>query len=101
MWPCLKPLSYVSAASLWEIGIKRHLGKLDAPDGLAAMIAEEGFRPLNITFEHAEMAASLPLYHRDPFDRMLVAQAVIESLSIVTVDPLFDGYSARVLQPTA
>ena len=92
---------YVSAASLWEIGIKRQLGKLDAPDGLTAIIAEEGFRRLNITFEHAETAASLPLYHRDLFDRMLVAQAVIESLTMVTVDPLFGGYSVQVLQPTA
>ncbi len=66
---------HVSAASLWEIGIKRALGKLDAPDGLPAIIAEEGFRRLNINFEHAERAAGLPPHHRDPFDRMLVAQA--------------------------
>lgn len=82
---------YVSAASLWEIGIKRQLGKLDAPDSLMAIIAEEGFRRLNITFEHAEAAASLPLHHRDPFDRMLVAQAVIESLTQCAPSPALQG----------
>ena len=61
----------VSAATIWEIGIKRAIGKLDAPPGLISIIAEEGFQHLHITLNHAETAAALSLHHRDPFDRSI------------------------------
>ena len=84
---------FASAASAWEIAIKRALGKLQAPDDLEAGIASQGFSRLNITFRHAALAGALPLHHADPFDRMLVAQAQSERLTLVTRDariPLYD-----------
>lgn len=75
------------------------LGKLAAPQDLVPLIAEEGFRHLAITLPHAQAAAALPLLHRDPFDRMLIAQAVAESLTIATRDAVFRQYPARLLSP--
>ena len=91
-------LVMVSAASIWEASIKAALGKLDAPDSLARAVIEEGFAPLPITFDHAARAGELPMHHRDPFDRMLVAQSEIEGLTIVTHDPAFDPYRVRILR---
>lgn len=88
---------FVSAATLWEIGIKRDLGKLDAPDVSATLVAEEGFLALPISLEHAERAAALPPIHRDPFDRMLIAQAHSEALRLVTVDGRFAEYGTALL----
>jgi PIN domain nuclease of toxin-antitoxin system len=87
----------VSAASAWEIEIKRALGKLDAPNDLARQVADARFAPLSITLEHAVAAASLPPHHRDPFDRMLVAQAQLEGLTIVTRDPRFEPYAVATM----
>jgi PIN domain nuclease of toxin-antitoxin system len=87
---------FVSAATLWEIGIKRTLGKLDAPQALAPAIAEEGFHGLAISLAHAECAARLPPHHRDPFDRMLVAQAQIEGLTIMTVKKRLRPYDVAL-----
>lgn len=86
----------VSAASVWEVGIKRSLGKLKAPAGFGATVTRVGFEPLAITHEHAERAASLPPHHRDPFDRMLVAQAQTERLTILSRDPIFSLYRVDV-----
>ena len=86
---------YVSAASGWEISIKRAMGKLQAPDNLDAMVDEAGFTHLPITFFHGEQAGSLPMYHRDPFDRMLVAQAQAEGLTIVTNDKAISAYGVH------
>ena len=69
---------FVSPVSVWEIAIKRALGKLKAPDILETDVMEQGFTPLSLTFFHAEQAGKLPQHHRDPFDRMLVAQAQAE-----------------------
>lgn len=88
---------YVSAVSVWEVEIKRALGKLIAPDGFAAECVERGFDELPIAFGHATRAGQLPLLHRDPFDRMLVAQALEEDLAIVSADRAFADYGARVL----
>ena len=77
---------HVSVASGWEIAIKRASGKLRAPSDVGTLIADEGFDRLSISFEHAERAAALPLLHRDPFDRMLIAQSRMEELDLVTVD---------------
>ena len=76
----------MSVASVWEISIKRSTGKLDAPDDLVSQIEGTRFVRLPITFEHADRAGRLPLHHRDPFDRMLVAQAQVEDLVMVTRD---------------
>lgn len=88
---------YVSAATGWEIGIKKAVGKLRAPDDLDAMVPGEGFTHLPITFFHGEQAGALPPHHRDPFDRMLVAQAQAEGLVVVTRDPQIRAYGIRTL----
>jgi len=77
---------YVSAVTVWEIAIKRALGKLKFAGSAGIAIAEDGFVPLPITVEQAEWAGRLPPLHRDPFDRLLVAQAHLEGLVLVTVD---------------
>jgi PIN domain nuclease of toxin-antitoxin system len=79
-------LVYVSAVTVWEIAIKRAMGKLVFRASAAKAIEERGFFALPITVEHAEWAGSLPQLHRDPFDRLLVAQAHLEGLTLVTVD---------------
>lgn len=88
----------VSAVSLWEIAIKRALGKLDLDGSLVLHVKAAGFEPLPITGDHAERAGALPLHHRDPFDRMLVAQAQAESLTLVTRDRAFDPYGLELLR---
>jgi PIN domain nuclease of toxin-antitoxin system len=77
---------YVSAVTVWEIAIKRASGKLLFAGSVPRAISEHRFLPLAITVEHAEFAGSLPQLHRDPFDRLLVAQARLEGLMLVTVD---------------
>ena len=84
--------AYVSAVTPWELGLKRSLGKLTMPDGLSDVLESEGFKSLSITAEHAELAPSLPPLHLDPFDRMLVAQAQLEALVLVTADNTLAGY---------
>lgn len=87
----------VSAASVWEVEIKRAIGKLRSPSGFAAICIERGFDPLDITFEHAERAGALAPHHADPFDRMLVAQAMTEDLELVSHDRIFERYDVRLL----
>ena len=88
---------FVSAVSVWEVAIKRALGKLHAPDGMASVVAESGFLELFVTSLHAEQAGGLPMHHRDPFDRMLVAQAQAEGLTIVTADSRIPLYEVRTM----
>ena len=88
----------VSAASIWEVEIKRALGKLRAPDGLHELCMERGFDPLDISFDHAVRAGSLPAHHADPFDRMLVAQSLVEGVAMVTADPVFERYGIDVVR---
>lgn len=88
---------FVSAASAWEAGIKASLGRLTLPDAMEAGVLASGFEKLLITFSHAERAASLPPHHRDPFDRMLVAQAQAERLTLVTHDRLLEPYEIKIL----
>jgi PIN domain nuclease of toxin-antitoxin system len=87
----------VSIASLWEIAIKSALGKLEAPDDLPQRVEELGFELLGITVEHAWAVRHLPHHHRDPFDRLLIAQAQVERLPILTADPLLAGYDVTVI----
>lgn len=82
----------VSTASIWEIAIKRALGKLTVPDDLPDEIEAAGFGWLGISAEHAWQVRDLPAYHRDPFDRLLVAQALVEHVPIVSADPHFAPY---------
>ena len=86
---------YVSAVSAWEIAIKRELGKLRAPLELAGVIEEEGFTELPIRLQHGEQAGRLPPIHRDPFDRMLVAQAAMHNMTILTRDQSIPRYGIK------
>jgi PIN domain nuclease of toxin-antitoxin system len=88
---------YVSAASAWEISIKKALGKLDAPDDLHVALLVNHFQPLSITITHATSAGQLPRHHDDPFDRMLIAQAQAEQLTIVTHDTIFRPYGIPII----
>jgi len=92
-----EPDVYVSAATLWEVGIKQANGKLAAPADLLEQIRDSGFRALPVTFDHAIAASRLPLIHRDPFDRMLVAQAGCEDFTLVTRDADLQKYDVAVL----
>ncbi len=77
---------FVSAASVWEIAIKRGSGKIMFDQPIVKAILGHGFRTLAISAEHTEWAGDLPVLHRDPFDRLLVAQAHLEGLTLITVD---------------
>lgn len=87
---------WVSVASVWEIEIKRAIGKLNAPEDLVYQLAVGGISLLDINAMHAVAAAKLPLRHRDPFDRMLIAQARVENLSILTSDRHFALYDVTL-----
>ena len=85
---------FASTVVLWEIAIKASLGRIDADvDEIEAAISETGFEPLPINLQHAARIARLPGIHRDPFDRMLVAQASIEELRLVSHDRIFERYA--------
>jgi PIN domain nuclease of toxin-antitoxin system len=88
---------FVSAASTWEIAIKGARGKLRIPDDLSDRIAVLHFAELPVTIAHSIEAGGLPAYHRDPFDRMLVAQAQIEGLTLVTRDERLAAYGVQTL----
>ena len=87
----------VSAATGWEIETKRRRKALDVPGDLVEALAISHFKPLAISLEHAIAAAKLPLHHRDPFDRLLIAQAAIEGMTIVTRDPKIARYQVAIL----
>lgn len=88
---------FVSAVTAWEIAIKQALGKLDAPSDLERQIEVNRFEPLSITIGHAYAAGTLPRHHDDPFDRMLVAQAMAEKLAVVTRDARIGLYGVSTL----
>jgi PIN domain nuclease of toxin-antitoxin system len=88
---------FVSAATAWEAGIKASLGRLDLPDTVESGVEDSGFEKLQVSFSHAEVAASLPPHHGDPFDRMLVAQTIFEDLTLVTHDRKLEAYQAPIL----
>jgi PIN domain nuclease of toxin-antitoxin system len=92
--PVNEPL--VSAASVWEIAIKRSLGNLAAPDDLPDRITGEGFAWLPINAVHAWQVRDLPAHHQDPFDRLIIAQALSERLPVITTDARFDDYGVDV-----
>lgn len=87
----------VSAVSVWEIAIKKALGKLDAPDNIIHALHKNSFTSLPIDVRHAVIAGNLPFHHSDPFDRMLVAQAQCEGMTLVSADPWVAKYDVRLL----
>jgi PIN domain nuclease of toxin-antitoxin system len=90
---------YVSAATTWEISIKKALGKLVAPDDIDSIVEDEGFSKLPISLYHGQLAGSLPMLHRDPFDRMLIAQAQAEGLILMTSDTNIGLYNLLLRNP--
>jgi PIN domain nuclease of toxin-antitoxin system len=92
-----EPDIFVSAATIWEVAIKQAIGKLKEPADLPERIQDAGFRELRIRSDHAIAAGRLPLIHRDPFDRILVAQARCENLTLVSRDPEVQKYEVAVL----
>ena len=92
-----EPDVYVSAATIWEVAIKQAIGKFKEPADLPERIRDSGFKEIPITSVHALAAGRLPLIHRDPFDRMLVAQAQCEDLTLVTRDANCQKYDISVL----
>jgi PIN domain nuclease of toxin-antitoxin system len=88
----------VSAATIWEIEIKRAVNRLNAPDDIVERVDHSGYERLPIIFEHASEAGRLPLLHGDPFDRMLIAQARFEGLTLATGDPAIARYQVPILE---
>ena len=87
----------VSVVSAWEMAIKQRLGRLDVPSDLEAAIADLRFTPRLVTFADVQRLGSLPYHHRDPFDRMLVAQALEDGIPIVTTDAQLAAYQIQVV----
>jgi len=88
---------YVSAASVWEIAIKRRRGKIAFTHGISDTVAKNGFLVVPITAGHAEHAGGLPRHHGDPFDRMLIAQAVLENMALGTQDEMMRPYGVATI----
>lgn len=91
-----EPNVYVSVATLWEIAIKRSLNKLEVSPDINTVIHEAGYHQLGIERAHIDALLPMPLHHRDPFDRMLIAQARVENLSILTSDRHFASYDVAL-----
>ena len=91
-------LVFVSSVSAWEMSIKQAIGKLNVPSNLLEEMHAHRFTGLEIGFTHAQLAGCLPDIHKDPFDRMLIAQAVVEKLTLVTRDTLIAGYDVKLLR---
>ncbi len=89
---------FVSAAAIWEMGIKKSLGRLDIPSNLSDVLSQDSIRVLNINLHHALAVADLPMLHHDPFDRMQVAQAKLENLTLITRDKDIPQYQVEWLQ---
>jgi len=92
-----KNLIFISAVVVWEIRIKQALGKLEVPRNFRRALEKQAFEMLDVKVEHAHAVADLPPHHRDPFDRMLVAQATVEGLTIVTRDLRFEKYKVPLI----
>lgn len=88
---------FISSVSAWEIAIKASMGKLDAPENLTEELLLNQFHELPVRIPHGLIAGKLPMIHRDPFDRMLIAQAISEDLTLVTHDQKFRNNDVRIL----
>lgn len=89
---------FYSVACLWEIGIKKKTGKLSIEDNYEFLIEEQSFQHLDINKNHVRRVSELELHHRDPFDRIIIAQAISENLSIVTSDTTFEKYPVNIIK---
>lgn len=87
----------VSTAALWELSIKAGLGKLALPDDLEIMVANQGFSVLSISFAHLRRYSGLPRLHRDPFDRMMIAQALAEGMPVASGNRAFAAYGVQII----
>lgn len=92
-----KHLVCISTATIWEIVIKRAVGKLEIPNDFREILATQSFRHLDITTEHAFAVDKLPQHHRDPFDRILIAQCMVEGLTFISRDPRVKEYDILML----
>ena len=90
---------FISAASTWEISIKSNIGKLKAPEDMDSIVDDEGFSKLPISLFHGQQAGKLADHHQDPFDRMLIAQAQAEGLTLVTNDLTLQKYGIALMNP--
>ncbi len=89
---------FISAASVWEMSIKKAIGKLEVPNNLQQELEQHRFTMLDINFKHAQLAGELPDIHKDPFDRMLIAQAKSEKLTLITRDKYISRYDVKILK---
>lgn len=89
---------YFSAASAWELAIKQSLGKVRMTGSISTFGARAGFTEIPVTTKFAEAAARLPMHHRDPFDRVIVAQAMVEDLVLITADQRLERYGVKILR---
>ena len=83
---------FISSASIWEIRIKESLGKIEVPSDIVNLIKEEGFDFLSVNEKHADYVSRLPKHHKDPFDRIIVSQAILEGLTIISSDKNIEKY---------
>ena len=90
-------ICFVSAASVWEISIKSAIGKLDIPDNYLEVLLDQNFREIPISWQHASKVRYLPMHHKDPFDRLLIAQAIVEDLMFLSVDKIISKYDVKIL----
>ena len=90
-------ICFISSATIWEVSIKCALGKLEIPDNFTDILEQEGFNELQISWNHAAMVRQLPFHHKDPFDRLIIAQAIIEDLTLLTVDKVIPVYEVKIL----
>ena len=88
---------FVSSVNLWEISIKKSIGKLQAPEDMVSIVEEKGFLGLPISLEDGQSILDLPLLHKDPFDRMLIAQAKNNKLTIITNDKVIPTYDVKTM----
>jgi PIN domain nuclease of toxin-antitoxin system len=87
----------ISIAALWELTIKESSGRLTLPDDLETIVVDEGFSVLSVSFAHLRRFGTLPRLHRDPFDRMMIAQSLAEGMPIATGDRVFAGYGVQIV----
>ena len=90
-------LIFISAATAWEIAVKKMIGKLEAPDDLPAALAANNFLELPITIDHSQKLYQLPLHHHDPFDRIMISQAMSEDLILMTRDTKIALYEIKII----
>jgi len=91
-------ICFISSASIWEISIKSSIGKLEIPGKYLDILRDQGFHDLPVYWEHADKAGTLPFHHRDPFDRLIISQAIIEELTILTTDKMIPHYKVKTLK---